>query len=613
MAMGAPYISMLSIKVAPRGYRAMEKNDRSLYNKVGSGVDGVLGTAPDLDRARILALNKAIGMTGDTKIQKSGKDNVPVWTVSELTQSLRNVVEDAFPRLRVRGEISGLSTPPSGHVYCDLKDDKAVLNAVCWKGQKRDMFRHIEDGMEVMAVGRLTTYGPRSRYQLVIETLAPAGRGAILAMIEKRRVQLAAEGLFDEARKKPIPLLPERVGVITSDNGAVIHDILHRLDERFPRPVTFCPVPVQGDGAAKAIVRALAILNRLSDARRPDVIIVARGGGSFEDLMAFQDEDVARAIAASDIPVVSAIGHESDTTIADYAADKRAPTPSAAAEMVVPVQSDLIDKVAAVRRRMDKTIQGAWRQWRDRHRLHDAGLHRGQEKWKQWEHDFSKMNDRLRSFPRLFLQSSSGQLSRGRALLRPAYLQAMAKRKREDLATAVRRLGQKAVGYLACHQNTTDGMVRMLRSLSYKSTLKRGYAVVRHKRHGGQSPSIVARGAGLGRDDPLVIEFCDTRRAARVTDDAPDPSFGPSSSVPSAAPSSGNPFSSGPSSGPSSESAPSSSGPSSGPSSESAPSSGLSFGASGRGVAAHVRPKESPRRRPSDNAAQKQTPLPLKG
>ena len=281
--------------------------------------------------------------------------NAPAVTVSELSASLKRVVEGEFSRVRVRGEISGFKRAGSGHLYMALKDESAVLDAVCWRGTAGRLAVVPEDGLEVIATGKLTTYAGRSKYQIVIEALEAAGEGALLKLLEERRRKLAAEGLFDESRKKPLPFLPNVIGVVTSPTGAVIRDILHRLEDRFPRHVLLWPVRVQGDTAAAEVADAIEGFNAIRDDSaipRPDLLIVARGGGSIEDLWPFNEESVVRAAAASAIPLISAVGHETDTTLIDYAADRRAPTPTAAAEMAVPVRSELVAQVLDDGRRL---------------------------------------------------------------------------------------------------------------------------------------------------------------------------------------------------------------------------------------------------------------------
>jgi exodeoxyribonuclease VII large subunit len=267
-------------------------------------------------------------------------DNAPPMSVGELSGALKRTVEDAFGNVRVRGEISGWKRHSSGHCYFALKDEAAVIDAVLWRGQAGRLAFAPEDGADVIATGKLTTYPGRSKYQIVVDKMELAGEGALMALLDKRRRMLAAEGLFDDGRKRRLPFLPRTIGVVTSPTGAVIRDILHRLADRCPTHVIVWPVPVQGEGAAAKVAAAIRGFGAMP-AGRPDLLIVARGGGSIEDLWAFNEEAVVRAAAESPIPLISAVGHETDTTLIDFAADRRAPTPTAAAEMAVPVLADL--------------------------------------------------------------------------------------------------------------------------------------------------------------------------------------------------------------------------------------------------------------------------------
>jgi exodeoxyribonuclease VII large subunit len=294
--------------------------------------------------------------------------NIPEWTVSELASALKRTVEDTYGHVRVRGEISGYRGPhSSGHAYFALKDENARIDALIWKGVFGRMRIKPEDGLEIIATGRLTTYPGRSTYQIVIETLEPAGLGALMALLEQRKQKLAAEGLFEEARKQLLPFLPDVIGVVTSPTGAVIRDILHRLADRFPRRVLVWPVRVQGDGAAEEIAAAIRGFNELPEGGsipRPDLLIVARGGGSIEDLWSFNEEIVVRAAAASLIPLISAVGHETDVTLIDFVADQRAPTPTAAAEIAVPVRAELLSRIDSLARR----AIGCWARGQDSRR-----------------------------------------------------------------------------------------------------------------------------------------------------------------------------------------------------------------------------------------------------
>ena len=283
--------------------------------------------------------------------------NAPAFSVTELAFALKRTLEDAFGHVRLRGEISKVTRHASGHVYLTLKDDKAAIDGVIWKGSVRGLRAQPEQGLEVIVTGRITTYPARSGYQIIIESLEPVGVGALLAQLERLKARLAAEGLFDAARKPALPQMPSVIGVITSPTGAVIRDILHRITDRWPARVIVWPVVVQGDGAAAQVARAIAGFNALAPegpVPRPDVLIVARGGGSVEDLWPFNDEALARAAAASRIPLISAVGHETDTTLIDFAAARRAPTPTAAAEMATPVLADLRASLSVAGGRLDR-------------------------------------------------------------------------------------------------------------------------------------------------------------------------------------------------------------------------------------------------------------------
>ena len=300
------------------------------------------------------------GLLADTR----AGDNSPPLTVAELAGSVKRVIEDAFGRVRVRGEISGFKRHSSGHCYFSLKDESACVDAVIWRSSAGALAFRPEDGADVIATGKMTTYPGRSKYQLVVERLELAGEGALMALLERRRKALAAEGLFDAARKRRLPFLPRLIGVVTSPTGAVIRDILHRLEDRFPTNVVLWPVPVQGEGAAPKIAAAIRGFAALD--RKPDLLIVARGGGSIEDLWAFNEEEVVRAAAESPIPLISAVGHETDTTLIDHAADLRAPTPTAAAEIAVPVRAELAAGLEELGRRAQHCVSRKMDRWRER-------------------------------------------------------------------------------------------------------------------------------------------------------------------------------------------------------------------------------------------------------
>ena len=425
--------------------------------------------------------------------------NVPEFSVSEISMAVKRTLEGTFERVRVRGEISGFKRAASGHCYMALKDENAVLDAVCWRGTAGKLTIAPEDGMEVIATGRLTSYPGRSKYQIVVEALELAGEGALLKLLEDRRRKLAADGLFDEDRKRPLPFLPEVIGVVTSPTGAVIRDILHRLADRFPRRVLVWPVLVQGEGAAQQVAAAIRGFNALPAAGgvlpRPDLLIVARGGGSLEDLWAFNEEVVVRAAAESAIPLISAVGHETDTTLIDYAADRRAPTPSAAAEMAVPVRRDLLIQAGELERRL---LGAAARMVAER-RVQLEGLGRGLVDPKRLLEDMSQRLDdraeRLRNCWNALVKDRQARVDRLRASLpHPRQLLAV---KAEQLAGPAGRLDSVRPRLLGERARELEGLNRVLESVSYKKVLQRGYAVVRGPEGAITRPEAVTPGLAL--------------------------------------------------------------------------------------------------------------------
>jgi exodeoxyribonuclease VII large subunit len=373
--------------------------------------------------------------------------NQPEFTVSELSGAVKRVIEGEFGLVRVRGEVGRVSRPASGHLYFALKDDRASLDAVSWKGQVAKMQVRPEEGMEVIATGRMTTFPGQSKYQLIVDDVAPAGVGALMAMLEKRRTMLAAEGLFDAARKQPIPYLPQVIGVVTSPSGAVIRDILHRLRDRFPRHVLIWPVAVQGQNCAADVAGAIAGFNALpagGDIPRPDVIIVARGGGSLEDLWGFNEEIVVRAAANSAIPLISAVGHETDTTLIDYAADLRAPTPTAAAELAVPVRADLIAWADGMGARMSQALATGMGQRGQRLRDLSRALPRAERLLDGPLQRYDSAVPRLGGALGLMAARKSASFGRIAARLQSGALAALVSRKAERLAALSARLDARA-------------------------------------------------------------------------------------------------------------------------------------------------------------------------
>ncbi|MBS0123244.1 exodeoxyribonuclease VII large subunit [Thetidibacter halocola] len=477
--------------------------------------------------------------------------NTPEYTVSELSGAVKRTIEGEFGFVRVRGEVGRVSRPRSGHIYLDLKDDNAVISGVIWKGVSQRLQSQPEEGMEVIATGKLTTFPGQSKYQIVIDDIRPAGMGALMAMLEKRKAQLQAEGLFDPARKKPLPFLPEIIGVVTSPSGAVIRDILHRLRDRFPRKVLVWPVAVQGQACAPEVARAIEGFNSMTPGGalpRPDLIIVARGGGSVEDLWGFNEEIVARAAAASAIPLISAVGHETDTTLIDFVSDYRAPTPTGAAERAVPVRLDLLSWVAqqgsrmtnamgqrlqtrgqrlrdlsralprpdslldGPRQRLDvlgDRLPGALTRLVDRQRLclaKQAGSLRPATLARALTHERTRLDDRAaRLAPALerLLQTRREALARRGDRLTPRPILREIRAGTDRLATLSRRLDEAQRARLDALSKRLDSLDRLRETLGYRETLRRGYAVVR-----GDGQVVTTRAAAEAASG-LEIEFAD--------------------------------------------------------------------------------------------------------
>ena len=485
--------------------------------------------------------------------------NQPEYTVSELSGAVKRVIEGEFGLVRVRGEVGRVSRPASGHLYFDLKDDRAVIAAISWKGQVARMQVRPEEGMEVVATGRMTTFPGQSKYQLIVDDVAPAGAGALMAMLEKRKAALGAEGLFDPARKKPIPYLPKVIGVVTSPSGAVIRDILHRLRDRFPRHVLIWPVAVQGQDCAAQVAAAIRGFNAIEAGGpipRPDVLIVARGGGSLEDLWGFNEEVVVRAAAASRIPLISAVGHETDTTLIDYASDLRAPTPTAAAELAVPVRLELLATLEALGARLVRGIGQGVVLRRQRLRDLSRALPRVETLVATPRQRLDAGAMRLGSALGLAVAKKHREFDRAAGRLQPQALRGLVARQGDQLAARGERLGRaillrlerrgERLEALAARlapalarllgeagRKVSDGRRELSRlegrleaaseqrfrrladrlealdrtrvTLGYHETLKRGYAVVRG------DGAVVTSKAGAEKAAALEIEFRDGR------------------------------------------------------------------------------------------------------
>ena len=537
------------------------------------GVESIAGGDATLDLPRQLPHQR--GMS-------DALTNAAEFTVSEIAQAVKRTVEDEFGHVRVRGEISGFrGQHSSGHAYFTLKDENAAIDAVVWKGNYARLTFKPEEGLEVIATGRLTTFPRSSKYQIVIDNIEPAGAGALMALLEERRKKLFAEGLFARERKRQLPYLPRVIGVVTSPTGAVIRDILHRLEDRFPSHVLVWPVRVQGDTCAPEVVNAIEGFNALppnGPIPRPDILIVARGGGSIEDLWGFNEEAVVRAVAASAIPIISAVGHETDTTLIDYASDMRAPTPTAAAEAAVPVRAELIGYVDDLGSRQRQAARRVTLSARDRLRAATAGLPRPADlvatQRQRLDHAASNLGSALRHSvqaqrvqfsriePRLGpqllrrRQTEMGERLANLALRGEAGLRKTVERARlthdpraERLANAATRLVERkraqldAIGpklspnalraelrhsrsqlaplaaslltsvtqTMADRRNALSQASKLLVSLSYKSVLARGYAVIKD-----EAGNLVQDRAALNPGDAVAIEFADGAVGATI-------------------------------------------------------------------------------------------------
>jgi exodeoxyribonuclease VII large subunit len=454
-------------------------------------------------------------MSADASTPTSG-DNVQVFSVSEVSGRVKTTVEDAFGYVRVQGEISGFKRAGSGHLYFALKDEAAVLDGVCWRGTAARLGLQPEDGMEVIATGRITTYPGRSKYQIVVENMELAGQGALLKLLEERKKRLAEEGLFDLERKQLLPTLPNVIGVVTSPTGAVIRDILHRLNGRFPRRVLVWPVLVQGDGAADQVAAAIKGFNALDpdgDIPRPDLLIVARGGGSLEDLWAFNEEAVIRAASESFIPLISAIGHETDWTLLDLVADERAPTPTAAAEMAVPVRHELLARVADVSRRQDAAVRRAL----DLRKRELTSLARGLPNLRRLLEDSSQRLDDWSER----LGNALGAGLRHRRSRIPTRIPVPTYVIRDGRRRVERATADLARSWKSEQANRTRRLTHaaaLLESFSYERVLERGFALVT-----ASDGTPVTSTAQAKPGDDVSIQFKDGSAAARIAGGAAPP------------------------------------------------------------------------------------------
>ncbi len=432
------------------------------------------------------------GKTGLLAGERAG-DNAGALSVSEISAALKRHVEQGFSHVRIRGEISGFTRASSGHLYFALKDEKAAMDAIMWKGSTLRLAFAPQNGIEVIATGKLTTFPGRSKYQIVVETLEIAGEGALLALLEKLKAKLAAEGMFAAERKRPLPFLPKTIGVVTSPTGAVIRDILHRLEDRCPTRVIVWPVLVQGQGSADQVAAAVTGFSNMQGPDRPDLVIVARGGGSVEDLWGFNEEVVVRAVASCSIPIISAVGHETDTSLCDFAADVRAPTPSAAAEIAVPVRAELLARLQTISGRALRCVQ----RYRERagERLDATVRHlpTPETLLGPQSQRVDDLGDRLRRGLSHIVSEARGDLARATGALRPIML--------------TQRM-------TAAH-NRLDQLWRVAASLNPDKILERGYARIERQTGGTITRAADAQAAGA-----LRLRFADGSVNVRVEQDA---------------------------------------------------------------------------------------------
>ena len=459
------------------------------------------------------------------------RDNNPPQTVSELSFALKRTLEDRFGHVRLRGEVSKVNRHASGHIYLTLKDDKAAIDGVVWKGSARGLGVQPDTGLEVIVTGKITSYPARSSYQIVIETMEAAGAGALLAQFERLKLRLQGEGLFDPARKRPIPAFPAVVGVITSPTGAVIRDILHRIAERWPCRVIVWPCVVQGDAAAGQVAAAIRGFDGMTpdgSISRPDVVIVARGGGSVEDLWAFNDEALARVVAAASIPILSAVGHETDTTLIDFVSDRRAPTPTGAAEIATPVLADLAWAVADLDRRLTRAGGRILEDRRTRLRAAARGLPaRPEDLLALPQQRLDHAGSRLASGLTRNLAVHERGLITVAGRLTPALLDRAMERRRDRLSAVAARFAPVLPRRIERDEARLTALSRALSGLNPK-TPKPGFARVETG-----AGAMIAAAAALQDGQAVRLVFADGSRGARIDGgDAPPPPPKPPASPP---------------------------------------------------------------------------------
>ncbi|MCT4634640.1 MAG: exodeoxyribonuclease VII large subunit [Rickettsiales bacterium] len=431
----------------------------------------------------------------------------PEYTVSQISYRLKSVVENEFSYVKIRGEVSGFKLAPSGHAYFSLKDDNATLASVCWKGVFANLAVKPKEGMELICIGKITTYPGQSKYQLVVEKVEHAGIGALMEMLEKRKAQFAKEGLFDADKKKKVPYLPKRIGIITSPTGAVIQDIIHRIKDRFPSHVLLWPVLVQGEKSSNQVSEAIAGFNNMED--KPDVIIVARGGGSVEDLWSFNEENVVRAAYNSKIPLISAIGHETDFTLLDFVADLRAPTPTAAAEMAIPVLSNISINIRSIINRAEYALTKYFEFRKNKLQMLKKSLPNYESILNHFVQRLDDLSLRFVNSRTRYCELRANKLNTlSLRLKHPKDIMKMAEQRLLQASNRLHRAGD------ICYNNSLQKLKltgSLLDSYSYKKTLERGFSIIVSKDNNAITSVDQAKSG-----DKLIAEFHDGKLGVTV-------------------------------------------------------------------------------------------------
>jgi len=437
------------------------------------------------------------------------------FTVSELSLSIKKLIEDNFEYIRLKGEIGRVSKPNSGHIYMDLKDDSSVISGVIWKGNAQKLNIAPEEGLEVVCFGKITTYPGQSKYQIIIEDMEPAGVGALMALLEKRKEILLKEGIFNEEYKKEIPFLPKNIGVITSPSGAVIKDIIHRVKDRFPTQITIWPVRVQGESSAEEIIDAIEGFHLLPQSKipSPDVIIIARGGGSIEDLWGFNDEKLVRKVFSSKIPIISAVGHETDTTLIDLVADLRAPTPTAAAEMAIPVRKELLITVKDLILRANNTVVNKIEYERRSLHLINKAFPKISVLVKDYSLRFNKVSSILKIALSSTIRNYNKNYFTASKALKISFLSKKIETLKNQLFLSNKNNNRSMYEIISMNESKLQLQEGLLDVLSHTNVLRRGFALIKNKKN-----KIIRRSKGLKENDNLIIEFYnDDKISTKVT------------------------------------------------------------------------------------------------